>query len=221
MTCQYFDEVGLLRDERGEDDRHLAECPDCQARRAEYQKLREALAETGGEHAPRPGWEDRVFAAIDREAAAPRPSRRAWWAAAGALAVAAGAILWWQLGRTPPRDQAVAEVEILRGETVVRARGAAVGDGVRATEPGPRGAVWIYRGDALALACSRVEGPPTAGRCTLTATAITAELRELGAATYTVVRAQTEQRAPATLDLALALLARAEARARTLELVVE
>lgn len=81
----------------------------------------------------------------------------------------------------------------MRGADVVRARTPAVGDTVRVVYPAANAAIWIYRGERLAQACA-------APRC---------ELRDLTAATYHVVTAQTALAAPATFDEATAALLRA------------
>lgn len=226
MTCRQFERDGLARAEAGLPDPHTDDCADCQAARAEYERLRAAIADTGAAYVPRAGWEARVLAELDRGATASKPSRAPWLIGGAALAAAAALILWWQLGRSRATDDArVAQIETVRGSQIVRGAAPAVGDGLRVRYDGDRAAIWIYRNDRRVLACSRIEDPRTSGTpdgtCTLTARRVLADLDGLTAATYVVVTAQTDMRAPDTLDLAIASLTRADARPMQRELVVE
>ena len=223
-TCRHFDREGLARAERGLPDPHVDGCADCQAARADYERVRGALAETGAALTPRAGWEARVFATIDR--APPQASRRGWWLAGGVVAMAAAAAVWWRLGRVPPPTPGsqLAELETRRGTEVVRGRGPAVGEGLSIKYRGDRAAIWLYRDDARLVACSRMELDTPNSRdatCMLTAGAVLIEIDHLTAATYHVVTVQTELRAPKTLDAALALLIRADVRYQDRELIVE
>lgn len=56
MTCRHFEREGLARAERGLPDPHVDDCADCRAARADYDRVRAALAESGATFTPPPGW---------------------------------------------------------------------------------------------------------------------------------------------------------------------
>lgn len=68
MTCQRFEEEGLLALERGESlDAHFETCPECLEARAAYDRLKGRLAEPPSWNPPA-GWQDDVWRAIGADA---------------------------------------------------------------------------------------------------------------------------------------------------------
>ena len=150
MRCEHFDREGLLRQETGRPDPHVDGCADCQAARATYRRMTEALADVGADLRPREGWEDAVLARARGE----RARTRRWLGAGvgGALLVAAAVMLWMRQREEPAL---VASIERVPSGSTVRAGDAewAAGDHIWAiSERG--GAVWIYRDGRLELSCS-------------------------------------------------------------------
>jgi len=235
----------MSQDHRGDEQVPTGELgPGDPDRAPAYERLRQALRETGAGLAPRPGWEDRVWAAIDGGATTPRPGpgrvreaaprwRRGVIAAGVALAAAAALLLWhpWRHapapppstgtgGGTTPVDPLVAvRIEPVRGEVQMRADGWAVGDSVSVDAPVAGASVWVYRGeDRLLLACSAraLHGPA----CRPSGAGVAALVRLDVPATYHVVVAIGAGEAPTTYDEALAALARGDLRHQRRDLEV-
>jgi hypothetical protein len=112
MACRRFERTGLLHEEEGLLDEHVSTCPDCQEARAAYQRLRQRIAGSGVDHRPPPGWQERVWEAIETrsvEAPARRRPTRAWRLVPSTLlsAAAVAAVVIALVGRrpTPPSLQ--------------------------------------------------------------------------------------------------------------------
>jgi hypothetical protein len=95
--CQHFDRQGLLLQERGLTDPHLATCPECQQRSAGTDALRRQLRELPI-IAASTNWEQGVWDRIDGGRRA-RGRRRGWWAV---LPVLVGAVAVVLLVRSRP-----------------------------------------------------------------------------------------------------------------------
>jgi hypothetical protein len=110
MACDRFERDGLLQQEGdGALDEHFAACPDCRKARAAYERLQQTIAAGGSVHEPPPGWQQRVWSAIERHP----PRRRAWrWTLPAALAAGLAIVLLWprppavslESALEPPRD---------------------------------------------------------------------------------------------------------------------
>ncbi len=201
-----------------------------------YAHVRAALTGTGADHAPKPGWEDAVWARIDGAAGglAPAPpaarGRRTMrrLAACGlAVAMAAAAVLVWRPWRPGPdqdgrharargsaaagSDLVAARLTRVPGAARVRADGWSVGDTVRVEHLAAGAAVWIYRGeDRLVVAC---EPAASAGpACHPAGEGVIASATLDVPGTYHVIAAVGAGVAPASYDLALAALGRAQIR---------
>jgi hypothetical protein len=90
-ACTRFEDEGLWRLERGEHlDDHYATCADCARAREAYDRLRQALGESGRSVEPGAGWQDRVRARLGerRRLSYSRPV-----IAAAALATAAALVV--------------------------------------------------------------------------------------------------------------------------------
>jgi len=158
-------------------------------------RIEEALAGLGAEHEPPRGWEARVLAAT-----AP-PKQRRWWVfAAPAVALAAVAVFVLRWPREPGFELAITfdrDSVVVRGDVSPH-----VGDVAHATAigGGPNCAVWIYRDDALVMAC------PGGAKCRSSSTSTSADVT-LTIGTYWIValRASSPIAMPAgKIDLDLA-----------------
>ena len=176
MTCAHFEREGLARLEAGRPDPHVDGCAECQAARATYRRLTDALADVGADLRPRAGWEDEVVAKVraaqvaQAGQASPAPRRRRhpgrWWLATGVGAALAAAVVVLLL-RPRPTPELQASVTRIRGGAIVRGDGEAwiAGDAIGARSPVAGGAVWIYRGDRPVLLCDAASmAPPTCVR---------------------------------------------------------
>jgi len=158
--CQRFEQEGLLQLEQGLPlDRHFATCPECQRIHAQYRRIWSELRQ-GSSAVPRPGWEQRVFEAIDRSQA-PVVRRRAWrvwrWGALGvAAAVAALTVTVWRT--RPPASALSLSTELIEDHGQLRGNGVQIGDRlrVRAVVAAARYAeLRVYRDDReLVLRCA-------------------------------------------------------------------
>lgn len=195
--------------------------------------VRAALAETGRGLEPRPGWEAKVWEAIDGAGADGRGSggtasrRRALWfvGGGGVLAAAAIALLVWRAGGGGREPIVVAEasLEIRRGAAVIRGPGdattAAPGDTAVVRHPAAGGVIWIYRGEStLLLACDA--GRLAAPACRRDGGGVVAEVVLDRPGAYHVVTTIGGLAPPASVDDARAALTTAGARFRHDELDV-
>jgi hypothetical protein len=120
-------------------------------------RIEEAIAELGAEYEPPAGWEARVLAATGVR------KRRWWWLAGPAVAAAAAAavaVAVWPR----PHDLRLA-VDVEAGGGPVRGSSARVGDvlHVRVTDGAGHRALWVYRDDALVVACPGAPGCRSTG----------------------------------------------------------
>jgi hypothetical protein len=202
MTCEHFAREGLARQEAGKPDPHVDGCADCQAARATYRRMTDALADVGADLRPRDGWEDEVLAKVR----APAPVRR-WWIGAGlggALLAAAIALVLMR-GRRPP--ERVASIERVASGSAVRGGDLwTSGDSIWSISEGG-GAVWIYRGDALLRTCDAASIDPP--RCVRHGRGVRAWV-PTRVGTYHVFAFQSPPPpvAPATYDEAKAIVSR-------------
>jgi hypothetical protein len=184
--CERFEQEFLLRLEEGLPlDPHVETCPECRKLSASYQKIRLELQRDRREE-PRPGWEQRVFAALDAPpvATVQRPRRRQRWMAAGIAACAAAlCIVVW---RAPlSESQLTLTTAVIRGEGAPLRGGAAQpGDRLQmsASLPGARYAeLRVYRDDReLVLRCAPSALPQSAQgtlSCARSGDILRAELR--------------------------------------------
>jgi hypothetical protein len=151
-------------------------------------RIEDAIAQLGAEHEPPAGWEDRVLAAT-------APPRRWWWAAVPAVAAAAVvAIALW------PRSHDVrVAIEIERTGAPTRAASATRGDTAKvgdilhatASDGTGRRALWVYRDDALVVAC------PGAPRCRGAGDAILVDVELALVGTYVIVALSSSAALPA------------------------
>lgn len=147
------------------------------------ERIEAALRDLGADHEPPAGWQARVLAATGA-----RKPWRWWWFAAPVVALAAVVIIWnWP--HEPRLQIALAYTPgpvVVRGDTSRHA-----GDVVHATVTGggPYHAVWIYRNDALVMAC------PGARECRITPDAITADAT-LTMGRYTIVALRSSSPLP-------------------------
>lgn len=205
MRCAHFEVEGLARQEAGRADPHVADCADCQASRATYRRMTDALAEVGMQLYPRTGWEDEVMAKVRA------PRRNRWWMAAGlgtALAAAAVVVL---LVRTKDTVFHGASIERVAGDQATRGGNDwTAGDVIDARSRVEGGAVWLYHSDDQPVVCDRASiAPPS---CVADGDGV--RLRyPIVAATYDVIafRKPVPGAAPASFDGAKALLIRTDA----------
>ena len=206
MRCAHFEVEGLARQEAGRPDPHVADCADCQASRATYRRMTEALAEVGMQLYPRTGWEDEVMAKV-------RPPRRnRWWMAAGlgtALAAAAAVLLFF---RTPDHVILGASITRVAGDQATRGGNDwTAGDVIDARSRIEGGAVWLYHSDDQPVVCDRASiAPPS---CVRDGDGVRLHY-PIVAATYDVIafKQPAPGAAPADFDGAKALLIRTDAR---------
>ncbi len=189
-----------------------------------HERVRSALAETGSGLAPRPGWEDAVWARIDGG------GRRRWgWLAGGAALAAAAIVLvvWapWR-DRAAGRDDRLGDrvamveptIEIRKGAQVMRGTSAAPGDSAVVRHASAGALVWVFRGETLQLACDAGHAAPPGCRRDGAGVVVDVVLDRPG--TYHVLTAAGALAAPATLDAALAALTTGGVRFRHDELDV-
>lgn len=209
MRCEHFEREGLARQEAGRPDPHVVDCADCQAARATYRRMTDALADVGADLRPRAGWEEQVVARV----AAPRRSRRWLGAGLGGALLAAAVVLLMLKPRQPvPHESMIARVP--SGSTTRGVDEAwAAGDSVFAFSAVAGGAVWIYRvgagQDGLALACDTTAIDPP--RCMRKGAGVRAILPTM-TGTYQVFafRRAAPGPAPSTYDEATALVSRVD-----------
>lgn len=210
MKCAHFEREGLARQEAGLPDPHVDTCADCQAARATYRRMTDALAGVGAELRPRAGWEDAVLAKVR----APAPRRRGLYAAVGVALMAAAIAL--VVLRRPERPREVASIDRVQSGTIVRGGGETwtAGDAIWAVS-GRAGAVWIYRDRALVSTCDLASIAPPA--CVRHGDGVRAWLpTRYGAYHVFALQAPPPAAAPPTLDAAKALLSRGPASASDL-----
>lgn len=182
-----------------------------------YGRLRAALGATGAGLAPRPGWEQKVWARIDAEAGGAREPAPRWGRLVGGGAMVAAAavamLLWapWRDRPQPARDLVAQAptIEIQKGTQVLRSTAAAPGDTVVIRHSVVGASVWIYRGDgSLVLACDAIRHAPP--RCQPHGDGVMVAHVLEAADTHHVVTASASGTVPPdTLDGALAALTRA------------
>lgn len=194
--------------------------------------VRAALAETGADLQPKPGWEAKVWERIDAGASGAtnrsglsggkaRNRRAAWLVGGGVLAAAAVALVVWRGGGGGRERVAVADasLEIRRSSQVVRGTSAAPGDTAVVHYAARGAAVWIYRGEStLVLACDAATVAPPACRRDGDGVVVEVVLDRPGA--YHVLTSVGTAAAPATVDDAIAALTTAGVRFRHDELDV-
>ena len=176
-ACDHLAVRGLEARELGRPDPHLATCTTCQAELPRYGFVA-GLSRLAAAHRAPPGWELRVWAAIDAmERAQTRRAASSWWRRWGdqlpsarwlLAAVPVAALLVLLLSRTTPTRPALAlELEVRRGESGPRrAVAASVGDEILVRAPGAD-AVWVYQDDGgLTARCPAAadSGEPAACR---------------------------------------------------------
>jgi hypothetical protein len=185
--------------------RHLAECPACQAEMARLRAAAEVLERVRAAPEPEPVW----------TRPAPRPARAGWWqaapwrwalagAAAGALAAALWLLLWPPAGRAPaPPAPAAAAAPVARlvaaagpvAHTRAAGRGrATVGQGLApgdriATGGGGRLQLELADGSRLGLGPRSALGVIGAGRFALDRGTLACRVRPRAAGRPLVVRA--------------------------------
>lgn len=201
MSCELYWEHGVLLDERGERDEHRASCLDCQRAHTERDALIAAIAEVDAELIGDPHWQERVWAAIARDAT-PR-----WWArpyVSGLSAAAAAAAIWLALPvlRPAPPSTFAERLDIERAGGARRGGNDAPTTGdilhVRASWAEQ---VWIFADDLLVARC-RVGD---ADGCAHREGELRAELQLRAAGRYQIVIVQSPAIEPgATYDKSLA-----------------
>jgi hypothetical protein len=167
-------------------------------------RIEAALAQLGAEHAPPPGWQARVLAAVAT------PPRRLWWRYAGpALAFAAAAVLvLWLIAAPRPSPAIALDIRFERG-AVVRGDERVVGDVARVRVWGGNRfrVIRIYRDDVhLVVRC------PDDPACQASSDAMAVEFRLPEVGTYTIIALTAAAPLPALPgsydgDSALAMLA--------------
>lgn len=184
--------------------------------------VRAALAETGADLQPKPGWEAKVWDRIDGAAVGgsggtARNRRAVWLVGTGVLAAAAIAlVVWWAGGAGRELDAvAVASIEIRRSAQVIRGTQAAPGDTAVVRHPASGGTVWIYLGETMLLVECGPVGTPV---CRRDGAGVVVELELSRPGTYHVLTSVgsrlSQQPAPPTVDEALAALTSAGVRFR-------
>lgn len=175
-----------------------------------HARVRAALGQTGAALAPPPGWEQKVWARIDADEAAPPSradapgaSRRGWWLGGAALAAAAVILLVLHPWRTEPTsppatggevasiEMPAASITFRQGAQVMRGTTAAPGETMVIRHDQPSVRVWIYVDDTL-----------------LSSGGAAHEVVLERPGTYHVLSVASDRAAPATLDAALASLLR-------------
>lgn len=169
--CNRFEEEALLRLERGLPlSEHFSTCPDCLQSRREYDRLKQAISESGDRATPPQGWEDRVRAVIEESGPTPAPlseepaahsfpSWALWLAAAAALLLILGPL-------TGPAAISLNQ-QIVPGRDVYRGKGSGVSERLQDTAlPNDRlrleataggrdyAEIRIYRNDRLVERCT-------------------------------------------------------------------
>jgi hypothetical protein len=179
-----------------------------------HARVRAALGETGASLAPKPGWEEKVWAQIDAGGTAATPAQplaaspRWGWFASGAMLAAAAAvalIVWqpWGGDDAAKREAGVEQVamaptiSIRQGAQVMRGTTAAPGDTLEVRNEIANAVLWVYfEGTLLVEGGARLE----------------VLLERPG--TYHVISTTGPRRAPTALDAALASLVTAGASHR-------
>jgi hypothetical protein len=190
-TCDHYELRGVVLAELGEIDPHLDGCAACRGLRSRHRALIGALAQIGADHQPPSNWQAQVWARIDREESRDRQRRSyALTAVAALVAVAAAVVLWFRAERVP---QVATSIEIVAGETAMRATMARVGDAVRVRVS--RGsAVWLYREDRTLV--DRCDTTTQSPRCVASAAGLALESRLQAPGRYQIVVVPFDAPAP-------------------------
>ena len=166
--CTRFESEGLLQLERGEPlDAHFDQCPDCLQARAQYDRLKRAIGQTGDHLTPSAGWQDRVLQSIEPSPASTSPR---WWM--GGVALAASAVVAALLINPASSPTGTLGYELFDSDVVYRGTSAKPGDRLRLTSTitdASYASLRLYRDDQLVFACS--DEPP----CQRSADGITAD----------------------------------------------
>ncbi len=123
-TCNRYEQEGLARVENGAElEEHFNECPYCLEARRIHERLAEALAQTGADHHPQPGWQQKVWRSIDERSrgssGGARWPRWIWPAAAVLLFVVA-------IPRSPSGEPTLATVVESPAAEMRRGQGEAI-----------------------------------------------------------------------------------------------
>jgi len=163
-------------------DPHLVDCAACRRLQARHRALASALGQLGHERRPPSDWQAHVWARIDREESLTR-QRRSYGltAVATVVAMAAAFLLWFRASRAPEPSPSI---EIVAGETAMRATMARVGDAIR-VKIGRGSAVWLYREDRVMV--DRCDASSQGPRCVLGAAGLALESRLGAPGRYQVV----------------------------------
>jgi hypothetical protein len=202
-ACEHYELRGVVLSELGEVDPHLDDCAACRTLRTRHRALADALRQVGGDRRPPADWQSRVWARIDRDEAAARQARTTRLTAIAALVAAAAAlVLWLRTGYAP--DPAPT-IEIVAGETAMRATMARVGDSIR-VRIGRGSAVWLYREDRVLV--DRCDASSRGARCLMHPAGLALESRLTAPGRYQIVVVPQGAPAPSgTLDRDVAAVA--------------
>jgi hypothetical protein len=202
-ACEHYELRGLVLSELGEVDPHLDDCVVCRGLRTRHRALAHALRQVGEERRPPPDWQSHVWARIDRDEASVRQRRTTRLTAVAAFVAAAAAlVLWLRAGYAP---EPAPTIEIVAGETAMRATMARVGDSIR-VRIGRGSAVWLYREDRVLV--DRCDASSRGARCLMHATGLALESRLAAPGRYQIVVVPQGAPAPSgTLDRDVAAVA--------------
>jgi hypothetical protein len=153
-SCSRFEDEALVLLEQGEPlDEHFVLCDDCNAARASYDRLKDALASIGEDREPNSEWKARIQLAINGANATKR-SRRAWiLSAAAGVAIALGGAVLYMATPDRPSPRVALRQEVVASEGV-RLRGETLQPGavlvLQATTGGARQAeIRVYRDERI------------------------------------------------------------------------
>lgn len=152
MSCELYWEHGVLLDEQGARDEHRATCLDCQRAHTERNALIAAIAEVDAELVGDPQWQDRVWAAIARDAT-PR-----WWTrpyVSGLSAAAAAAAIWLALPllRPEPSTAFAERLDVERAGSGARRGDTPTTGDILHVRASWAEQVWIFADDQLVAHC--------------------------------------------------------------------